>query len=211
MDTPTNPTPSFVPVNLKTFRDRLAWTQAQLAEAAGISERTVQRAEDGESVSAETLSALAGALNVSLDDLRNAPKAEQELAAKYHVIKLARIARASDFRGLVPADALQIGYDGLTDEQEDAVAELEQTLRDLGDIWRDLEPVQQRQALKEAQTHVAALEAMGLVVTAGTDLLRLKTDDGKPFSMEVLHVVVAKADEPKLFALRDKTASVRLG
>ncbi|MCC7253911.1 helix-turn-helix transcriptional regulator [Hyphomicrobium sp.] len=88
MDTPANPTPSFVAVNLKKCRDRLAWTQAQLAEAAGVSERTVQRAEDGESVSAETLSALAGALNVSLDDLRNAPKAEQELAAKYHVIRL---------------------------------------------------------------------------------------------------------------------------
>jgi transcriptional regulator with XRE-family HTH domain len=105
---------SSIAANLKNFRGRLAWTQAQLAEASGISERTVQRAEDGASVGAETLSALAGALNVSIGDLRNAPKAEQDLSAKYRVINLVRIARASDFRGLVPADALQVGYDSLS-------------------------------------------------------------------------------------------------
>jgi hypothetical protein len=72
-----------------------------------------------------------------------------------------------------------------------------------------LDPVQQREALKVAHTYVAALEATGLVVAAGTDLLRLTTADGRPFSMEVLHVVVSSAHEPKLFALRDKTAPVR--
>lgn len=126
MDITTSPAQMFIATNLNHFRERLAWTQAQLAEASALSERTIQRAEDGEAVSAETLSALAGALNVSLDDLRNPPAAAQELASKYQVIKLARIERASDLRRFILADAAQFGYDGLNDEQEDAIAEFEQ-------------------------------------------------------------------------------------
>ena len=209
MEAATNSTQLFVATNLKILRERLAWTQAQLAEASTLSERTIQRAEDGESLSAETLQSLAGALNVSVEDLREPPKAAEELANKYEVIKLSRIDRASDLRRYMPADALQIGYDGLNDEQEDAIAELQQELKDYGDIWRDLEPVQQRQAIKEMQNRIAELERLGLVVAAGTDVVRLRTGEGAPFSMEVLRVVISKADEPKLFAIRDKTAAVR--
>jgi len=211
MDAAENSTQLRVGTNLRSFRERLAWTQAQLAEASRISERTIQRAEQGESVSAETLQSLAGALDVSVDDLRSRPKALQELAGKYHMIRLVRIERASDFGNLMPADALQVGYDGLSEGQEDAVAELQQELQDLGDIWRDMGPLQQREALKDAHSYVVELEGMGLVVAAGTDLLRLKTSDGKPFSMGVLRIVVSRSDEPKLFALRDRTAPVRFG
>lgn len=45
-----------------------AWTQEHLAEAAGISPRTVQRAEDGV-LSAETLRSLAAAFDVTLEEL----------------------------------------------------------------------------------------------------------------------------------------------
>lgn len=201
----------FIATNLRQFREQLAWTQEQLAAASTLSERTIQRAEDGESISAETLQALAGALNVSVDDLRSPPKMAQDLASKYEVIKLRRLERASDLRRFMPADALDVGYDGLNDEQEDAIAEFQQQLKDCGQIWRDLEPVQQRETIKEMQNQITALESLGLVVAVGTDLLRLKTGEGKPFSMEVLHVIISKADEPKLFALRDKTAPARIG
>ena len=53
---------------IKHLRDRKAWTQEHLASAAHVSVRTVQRAEEGV-LSAETLSALAGALDVPVEEI----------------------------------------------------------------------------------------------------------------------------------------------
>jgi len=53
---------------IKRLRDGKAWTQEHLADAARISVRTVQRAEEGV-LSAETLSAIAGALDVPVQEL----------------------------------------------------------------------------------------------------------------------------------------------
>jgi uncharacterized glyoxalase superfamily protein PhnB/DNA-binding XRE family transcriptional regulator len=53
---------------LRRLRVRRALTQEQLAEVAGIAIRTVQRAEDG-SMSAETVTALAAALEVPVETL----------------------------------------------------------------------------------------------------------------------------------------------
>ena len=53
---------------IKRLRDRKAWTQEHLAVAANVSVRTVQRAEEG-TLSAETLSAIAGALNISVEEI----------------------------------------------------------------------------------------------------------------------------------------------
>jgi uncharacterized glyoxalase superfamily protein PhnB/DNA-binding XRE family transcriptional regulator len=53
---------------VRRLRERKAWTQEHLAQAADISLRTVQRAEDGV-MSAETLSALAGALDLPVEEL----------------------------------------------------------------------------------------------------------------------------------------------
>jgi uncharacterized glyoxalase superfamily protein PhnB/DNA-binding XRE family transcriptional regulator len=53
---------------IRTLREKRAWTQEQLAGAAQISPRTVQRAEEGV-MSAETKAAIAGALDVKLEKL----------------------------------------------------------------------------------------------------------------------------------------------
>lgn len=53
---------------IRQLRDRKAWTQEHLAKAAGVSLRTIQRAEEG-AMSAETLNALAGAFDVSVEEL----------------------------------------------------------------------------------------------------------------------------------------------
>lgn len=50
------------------MRDQKAWTQEHLASAAGISLRTVQRAEE-DVMSAETVKALAAALDVPVEEL----------------------------------------------------------------------------------------------------------------------------------------------
>lgn len=54
---------------VKQLRKQKSWTQAQLAEAAMISIRTVQRLESRGRASRETLLSIAGALDVDIQDL----------------------------------------------------------------------------------------------------------------------------------------------
>src|SRR5688572_395467 len=53
---------------IRALREKKAWTQEHLAGAARVAVRTVQRAEDGV-MSAETKSAIAGALDVPVGAL----------------------------------------------------------------------------------------------------------------------------------------------
>lgn len=62
--------------SIRALREARSWTQAHLADAAGVSLRTVQRLEAVHSCSPETLLALAAALEVdvrSLTEERHAP------------------------------------------------------------------------------------------------------------------------------------------
>jgi transcriptional regulator with XRE-family HTH domain len=54
---------------IRSLRESCGWSQEQLAEAAGVSVRTVQRAEKDGSASRETKVCLAAALNVPHDQL----------------------------------------------------------------------------------------------------------------------------------------------
>jgi len=61
------------PEKIKALRDAKAWSQAHLAEAAGLSLRTVQRVEAEGTASAETRLALAAALGVAVESLGTVP------------------------------------------------------------------------------------------------------------------------------------------
>lgn len=54
---------------IKMLRLQKAWSQERLADIASVNVRTVQRIEKGEKVSLETLSALASALGVDVQQL----------------------------------------------------------------------------------------------------------------------------------------------
>src|SRR4051812_12586489 len=60
--------PPMQTTRIRALREKKAWTQEQLAGAARISPRTVQRAEEGV-MSAETKTAIAGALDVPVESL----------------------------------------------------------------------------------------------------------------------------------------------
>ncbi len=79
-----------LPNRIKEHRLARAWSQEQLAELAGISTRTVQRLENGEQASLETLSALAAVLELRVSDLTERTSQEAGSAADE------RIANARD-------------------------------------------------------------------------------------------------------------------
>jgi transcriptional regulator with XRE-family HTH domain len=60
---------------LKALREQRSWSQAHLAEAAGINIRTIQRIESGEPCSYETTLALAAALDIEVSQLEPDPPA----------------------------------------------------------------------------------------------------------------------------------------
>lgn len=61
---------------IRRWREERHWSQEHLAELAGIGLRTVQRVENGEPASRETLTALAAAFNVEAIALCVDPEAE---------------------------------------------------------------------------------------------------------------------------------------
>lgn len=54
---------------IKEMRQARGWTQAQLAEFSGLSQRTIQRLEKGQAATAETLKSLAAVFEVSIPEL----------------------------------------------------------------------------------------------------------------------------------------------
>ncbi|BEM96347.1 helix-turn-helix domain-containing protein [Serratia ureilytica] len=63
---------------IRPLRLEKGWSQEQLATIAGLSTRTVQRIENGEQASLETLTAIAAALGVQVRDLNAPPQRPQE-------------------------------------------------------------------------------------------------------------------------------------
>ncbi|ENR5390605.1 TPA: helix-turn-helix domain-containing protein [Providencia rettgeri] len=61
---------------IKQLRLARAWSQEQLALLSSLSTRTIQRVENGEVPSLETLSALASVFNVSVSELTSTPLPE---------------------------------------------------------------------------------------------------------------------------------------
>ncbi|EON2011035.1 helix-turn-helix domain-containing protein [Serratia ureilytica] len=63
---------------IRPLRLEKGWSQEQLAAIASLSTRTVQRIENGEQASLETLTAIAAALGVQVSNLNAPPQTPQE-------------------------------------------------------------------------------------------------------------------------------------
>ena len=67
-------------MGLKSLRLEKGWSQAQLATISGLSDRTIQRAERGETPSLETVRALAASFDLSSAQLRDLIETPEETA-----------------------------------------------------------------------------------------------------------------------------------
>lgn len=209
--------------NVRTLREARSWTQEQLAEVAGVTARTIQRIESGQvPPSAETLMALASALDVDLDTLRRSPEEHAKLQAealeafekakeRYAIVRLETMERASHLTPLFGTECMKCDHVALANEtEEDAVAEFEGCLLDCLDVWDVCEAASRRETERSLQQMMERLRSLGLVVAAGTDRRRL-VQSGRPESaltLTTLYVMVSRANEPKRFAVYDKKAPV---
>jgi transcriptional regulator with XRE-family HTH domain len=104
---------------IRRWRDERSWSQEHLADAAGISLRTIQRIENGDGASRETVMALAAAFNVDVIALSIDAKTEAEKIAQKQRTKTTDALRlsflislASYIFGLVLFTAISVG-DGI--------------------------------------------------------------------------------------------------
>ncbi|XBS69658.1 helix-turn-helix domain-containing protein [Acerihabitans sp. KWT182] len=63
---------------IKALRLGKAWSQEQLAELSSLSVRTIQRIENGEQASLETLAAIASAFDLSVTDLYSSDATDEK-------------------------------------------------------------------------------------------------------------------------------------
>lgn len=82
---------------IKTLRLARAWSQEQLAEISSLSVRTIQRVENGEQPSLETLSALAAAFEVSVSTLSSHQAPAEEALNERIVAARQRLADEAHF------------------------------------------------------------------------------------------------------------------
>ena len=148
-------TPAELAKFVKTMRDMNKWSQATLAEIARVTERTIQRVENGEPSSLDTRRALARAFGFedldAFDKPCSFPNVEKlqaylaELDKTTVVIPLTRIQDARTLRtmteGAESSATEEIGE--LPTEAREAFASIVDYLRDYNDV-RDLYSMSQR-------------------------------------------------------------------
>ncbi len=75
-------------VKIKRWREERSWSQDHLADAASLSLRTVQRIENGDGASRESVMALATAFNVDVIALTVDPRVEAKAIAQMKRTKI---------------------------------------------------------------------------------------------------------------------------
>jgi transcriptional regulator with XRE-family HTH domain len=208
---------------LKQIRTQKAWSQEEFAAISDISTRTLQRIEGGEKANTETLRAIAAALNMEVAALLpvNALMPEDEFAkmqthlreqAQKEAAKLEKelnvLPRMRDGKELLSVvtsvQVLTTDHPHPVSKEEGlAIANLMSTVRDYGDIHKDLEPQQQIETILETTRDIEDLQSFGLVVFAGRlrghIVFPAPSSDVSPLRMRQAGVFICRASEIKTF------------
>lgn len=180
---------------IRSLREQHAWSQAQLAEIAGVSERTIQRVEQGETVGMETLKALASAFNGAVDDL---------IEKKSHEPRLDLLRRVTTgvhlFDITAGSHAARFNNDHLQPDMVDCVASFLQDLQDYQDIWEDIGIGGQIKAKQEYTERIAELEAGGLWVFAIRLPEKYKIND-QITTWQVSTIAIVRSDNRTIISL----------
>jgi transcriptional regulator with XRE-family HTH domain len=213
--------------NIRQLREEKPWTQEQLAQAAALDVRTVQRAERGRGMSAETLQAIAGALDVSIEDLRfdvleklgqalGVPRDEvtpelvaakaEEIRERYVFVPLTVVRARADLDPIYGSMALSFDCKDSDDRVRGMAAELESYLHDLMDVAGELDAVARWEMLEGAFALVEKLTAVGQAVAVGLHHATLAPRNGSPMKWTVFFAVVCPASTPTTVAAIPKGA-----
>jgi len=164
---------------VRKFREAKQWTQATLAELSGLTERTVQRVEKGDSASHDTRCAIARGfgfdnLNIFNDPIPmlNEEKYGAYLAALDSSTVIVDIERVVKGRGV--RSTIEGAHSSASDligepkpEAREAFAELVDNLRDYNDIHDCFNEIQRLELDKMLDELIAQVESYGCAIGVG--------------------------------------------
>lgn len=158
-------------LKIRQLRDLKLWTQAQLAEIAGVSERTIRRVESSGTAESATLLSILNALGTSIEEMNKMYNDDDTLKdkTKEKLSELKFLHRIESGRELVRiiASAHQYGYDFhdcKTEEQIETVQGFLTVVADVLDIWDMIEIGQRFDLENNLSTQIKELEDLGLWV-----------------------------------------------
>jgi transcriptional regulator with XRE-family HTH domain len=204
------PTPAELAEFIKTMRDMNKWSQATLAEIARVTERTVQRVENGEPSSLDTRRALARAFGYEDLDIFDKPwpfpnveklKAySAELEKTMVAVPITRIEDARTLRttmeGAESSATEELGE--LSNEAREVFASIVDYLRDYNDIRDECSMSQRLDVDRDIGALLDTISNEGAVVGAGLRhaRVRFKSDapDREPLDWTNIYLVLAPKD-----------------
>lgn len=205
---------------LRMMREHAKMTQEELATAMRCNVRSIQRAEAGHPVSADTLAGLGAVLGFDSDALiRNAgapPLTEEQqeqmvreaeaLLKDSVTVRLTVAASDKVWERISASDALSFHTTDVGDAVRDEAADLHTYLREYLDIRSELSPRDHREAEKEINAFVTRLNKLKAAVSYGFHTTRLRPlgTAGEAMPLTILVVLVAPIDQPKLAAVMPK-------
>lgn len=204
---------------VKILREAHGWTQETMAEISGLTTRTIQRVENGDSASAETRRALARAFQLEDLDTFNKPhefKSEEDLKKEAEDFKrtyltldvgiaekgaqLAALAEACGIWSFNQQEGIEIN-----DEADEAAAELFDYLQEYGDCADLYSHSQKRGVHSDLGALIDRLKAAGYSVCFArwdTKLTNESWQDKRPWEVSIGYVFLALAGkEPKTVAV----------
>lgn len=204
---------------VKLLRDAHGWTQETLAEISGLTTRTIQRVETGDSASAETRRALARAFQLEDIDTFNKPyefKSEEDLKKETEDFKRtyltldvsiadkgAQLAVLAETCGIWSFN--QQGGIEINDEADEAAAELFDYLQEYGDCADLYSHSQKRGVHDDLGALIDRLTVAGYSVCFArrdTKLTNESWQDKRPWEVSIGYVFLALAGkEPKTVAV----------
>lgn len=197
---------------IRALRTERGWSQEHLAEVAGVSLRTIQRAEDSRPLSGENVQAIASAFTMGPEDILARPTAS---APGARVVILPRIRSGKALCDVAAqADVFQHDYDPPADEAEaKGIGSFLQQVQDVGELWDEVGPAAQVEAAHDLDLSLQEIERAGFHVF-GARVKRsfvFPIDPSKPVPMSVATCLVLRQDNAKITEVgsdRERVAAV---
>jgi transcriptional regulator with XRE-family HTH domain len=182
-------TPGEVAFMVKHLRAHFELKQLALAQDAGVNERTIERIEAGIAVSDETLRKIAKALKLAENAFTEPTycPSDEELMAQvkkiqdeHTVTELHELSAARELENVMGQHGHLIDASAVSDTLADAMASLQDQVRDWGDILEDISAVEKLAACRDVLAMIRDIEGHGY----SARWARYTTDD--KFSIGVL-------------------------
>lgn len=200
--------PQFIAEQVKFIRKTQRLTQENLADAAGVSTRTIEKVESGlHRPNEQTLRSIARAVQMEVSffekptpEKEQRQKAEMERALrKIVVVPTNPIRSASDFLGAFDQrEAFRIDTSAVTDDAAlDTAAAMSDWITDLDDIWVECSMSQRLEYAREFVKLCQQIEEMGYVCYMGSHRQQLRQKDRSHMIWTVGLMTILPQDGPE--------------